>query len=137
LHVDVRLGAVAGVPAETKHIADPYALPQTDLHTALLEVAESDHDTRALDQHVITGERHPAPFGSAALRQRVMDGWHAAIGRMVGFGVVCSHNDPLDGCEYRASEARKSLGRFRTEEGAQRERRRAPIVVDWNEIDCV
>jgi hypothetical protein len=36
--------------------------------------------------------------------------WHAAAGRVVGFGVVCSHNDPVDGCEQRASEAGNRSG---------------------------
>jgi hypothetical protein len=137
LYVDVRLGAVAGVPAATEEIADPYALPRLHRHAALLEVADRNDDTVALDQHVIAGERYPARFGSAALRQRVTDRGQAAIGLVVGVGAVCGCDDAIDGCEHRPSESRESLRRFRPYEGGDRDRRCSPGVVDRYKVDRV
>lgn len=54
LYVHVRFGAVAGVPTATELFAYVYALPWSNFNTALLEVAEGDHHTAMLDQHMVT-----------------------------------------------------------------------------------
>ena len=71
--MNMRLGAVAGVPTTAEHIADPHALPRSNLDTALLKMAEGNQDIAALDQYMIPGKRYPTCLGSSLLGERVSD----------------------------------------------------------------
>lgn len=73
LDVDVRLGAVAGVPAARELGAYLHALSRPDSQAALLEMAEGDHDTTGLDEHVVTGKRDSPCSGTALLGEGIAD----------------------------------------------------------------
>jgi hypothetical protein len=74
LHVNVRLGAVAGVAAAPDFVSNGEGLTDGDLDAAVLEVAEGDEGSAAhLDDHVIACQPPPPPTDTLPLGQGVTD----------------------------------------------------------------
>lgn len=83
--MDVGFRAVAGVPASADRVTDLDAVSHPNLCAAMLEMAECDHCTTALDHDVIAGERRPARAGTAALCQRIAERGQTSVGGMIEF----------------------------------------------------
>ena len=75
-------------------------------------MAHGNHNACRLDEHMVSGEPHPARSGSAPLSQRVDDGWQATEGLVVGLGVVGGNDRALDRRQQWASEAWEPVGWF-------------------------
>lgn len=73
LDMEVRFGAVAGVPAMTENLADLNVLSRPNPCTSMLEMAERNDAPVAPDHHVIAGERQPPRASTPVLRQRIAD----------------------------------------------------------------
>lgn len=71
MDVHMRFGAVTGVAAPTKHLANLQVLTGKNLYAAVLEMAECNDDAAAVDQDVVAGQRPPTNCDSASLGQRV------------------------------------------------------------------
>jgi hypothetical protein len=113
------------------------SLADPNLDAALLEMAKGNHDAAGLDEHMVSGQPHPARSGSATLSQRVANRWQTAVGLVIGLGLVRGHDNALDWRQQWTTEAWEPVSRFRAHEGRERDRRCAPGVIDRNEVDGV
>ena len=100
LQVEVRFGAVAGVAAVPKMVADRNALSKLDADAVVLQVAQRDDGAAGgLNHHVVASECRPACGCSAELRECVPDQGQAAERCMIGLGAVHGDDDPVQRCE--------------------------------------
>lgn len=113
LDVEVWFGAIAGIPATAQHVTGGDLLSDGDLNTAVLQMAERDDDILMFNEHMITCQRDPSRCSPATLSHGVADRREAAICRMVGFGIVGGHNNPIYGRKDRPSESGKMFRLFR------------------------
>ena len=116
LQVDMRFSAVSRITAASHQIACANVLARMNSDAALLKVTYRDHDTIALDEHMITGELHPARLDAATLSQRVADRGQSSIPVMIRLTIVHSHDHAPDRSQHRAPESRKSVNGFRVYE---------------------
>jgi hypothetical protein len=117
VQVDMWLGAVPGISTSPQRVANMYALADPNLDAVLLKMAHGNHGAGCLDQYMISGEAHPTRSGSATLSQRVANRWQAAVGLVIGLGLVRGHDNALDRRQQRASKAWKPVGPFRAHQG--------------------
>lgn len=137
LDMNVRFGAVPGVPALPEHVTDLYVLSWLYAHAAMDEMAEGYHDSAAFDEDVVAGKRYPSRLCSTLLGEGVADRGESAMRGMVRLDVVCCDHDSLHRCQHAAPEARESLRAFGAQQRAERDGRGASRVVDGHEVDRV
>ena len=134
--MDMWFGAVARIAAAPQHVALANALTELHLDAAALQVAHRDHGAVVrFDQHVVAGQPHPACYCPAALCQGIAHRRQPTEGAMVGLGGLHGDDHSGDRRQNGAAEPGEPLNRFGAQQRTQPDRRCAPGLVHWDEVD--